>query len=124
MTKTFLVLTLAMFCAGVGNIFFSKGMKRADGLLGWRPSLLFRFFWRAMKEPFIWLGIFTSAVYFFLWLIVLSWAEVSWALPMNAVEYLLVAFLALMFLKERIDKSRWAGIFLISLGIFFMMRSW
>lgn len=73
---------------------------------------------------YIALGILTSTGYFFLWLVVLSWADVSWALPMNAVEYVMVALLAIIFLKERLSKTRWIGIGLISAGIFFMMQSW
>lgn len=116
MIRSFLLLCLAMFLAGVGNIFFGKGMRPRPGES--------KTFWSTAINPYIWLGIVASTGYFFLWLVVLSWADVSWALPMNAVEYVMVALLAMIFLKERIEKTRWIGIGLICAGIFFMMRSW
>lgn len=105
MLKATLVLWLAMACSGIGNVWFRKGMQ-------------------ASKKGYIVAGVLISVVYFFLWLIVLSWAEVSWALPMNAVEYIFVSLLAIFFLKEKVVPIRWLGIGFITAGVFFMMRSW
>ena len=113
-----------MLCAGVGNLFLSRGMKEVGSLMSWRPLEVARFFLRALINRHVALGVTISCGYFFLWLVVLSLADVSWALPMNGVEYLMVAFLAQIFLKERVTKERWVGIGLISAGILFMMRSW
>lgn len=124
MIPVFLLLCAAMLCAGVGNLFLSKGMKQVGVLASWRPAVAWRFFLRSVLNRNVELGVLISCGYFFLWLIVLSLADVSWALPMNGVEYLMVAFLAQIFLKERVTKERWIGIGLISLGIYFMIGSW
>lgn len=105
MLKSTLVLWLAMVCAGIGNVWFRKGMQSS-------------------KKGYIVAGVLISIVYFFLWLVVLSWADVSWALPMNAFEYVFVTLLAIFFLKEKVAPIRWLGIGFITVGVFFMMRSW
>lgn len=124
MIQSFVVLCLAMLFAGVGNIFFGKGMKKIGALDHYHPKSVAVFFGKAIVNGYIWLGIITSALYFFLWLVVLSWADVSWALPMNAVEYIFVAVVSVIYLREKIDLNRMIGIGLIALGIVFMMKSW
>jgi len=124
MIKATLALMLAMLCTGVGNILMGKGMKVVGPLESYRPSSLLRFFFSAITNQYVMLGVVANIGYFLLWLAVLSWADVSWALPMNGMEYIVVAFLALFFLKERVGKNRWIGISLISVGMLFMLSSW
>lgn len=46
------------------------------------------------------LGTAMQAVYFGLWLAVLSWEDLSVALPLQALSYLMVAFLAQWYLEN------------------------
>lgn len=124
MLRTLIALFSAMACAGVGNILMRKGLQTIGVGPSRNISKLFFFFVKAVGNPLVLLGIIISIGYFALWLVVLSWADVSWALPMNAVEYLFVAIAAAIFLKEKISLHRWIGIGLIFLGMFFMMESW
>ena len=82
----------------------------------YRPGPLARYGLAAVSNPHVLLGLLAGAVNFLLWLIVLSWADVSWALPMNAVEYVVTAALAIVWLKERVSPRRWAAIGLITAG--------
>ena len=100
MIRTTLVLWFAMACDGIGNIFFRRGMQSVGPLEQYRIGPLLRYFLKTIRSPHIFLGVLCSIVFFFLWLAVLSWADVSWALPMNAVEYVFVAVTAMIFLKE------------------------
>ncbi|MDO8526440.1 MAG: EamA family transporter [Deltaproteobacteria bacterium] len=124
MIRALIVLWLAMACAGIGNIFLRKGMQVVGPLENYRPLALAQYFFKSAGNLYVILGVIVSIAYFFLWLVVLSWANVSWALPMNAIEYVFVALMAVFFLKEKIDVSRWIGIGLISVGILFLVRSW
>ena len=63
------------------------------------------------------------AVFFFLWLAVLSWEDLSVALPMQALSYVIVAFLAKYYLHEEISVARWLGIILVSIGVVFITGS-
>ena len=122
--KATLALLLAMTAAGLGNLCLAKGMQAVGPLESWSAVYLWDYFVGAFSNPWVILGIFLELVYFLLWLVVLAVADVSWAVPMNAVEYIFVAMLAIFWLGERVSLSRWMGIFLISLGVFFMMKSW
>jgi drug/metabolite transporter (DMT)-like permease len=69
------------------------------------------------------LGTALQAVYFGLWLAVLSWEDLSVALPLQALSYLVVAFLAQWYLGENVSSMRWAGICLICVGVALVTRN-
>src|SRR3989338_3657718 len=106
MIKISLLLLTSVVFGSLGQIFFKKGV---GGLSGRR----LRFFSQALKKPFVWLGIIATTLYFFLWMVVLAKADVSWALPLRSIQYLLVAFMAGLFLGETVSKRRWIGIGLV-----------
>lgn len=108
MAKALLFILIAVLCGSLGHIFLSKGLHHT----------VFSF-----QNPWILTGILLEAAYFPLWMIVLSQADVSWATPMNALEYIVVAILAILFLGESVSAMRWVGIFFILFGVFFMMTS-
>ena len=47
----------------------------------------------------------------------LSWADLSYVVPVTAVGYVVVALLGRVFLDERITMARWVGIVLIVAGV-------
>lgn len=55
------------------------------------------------------------------WLIsrmfLLSWADLSYVLPVTAFGYVLTALLSRMFLGEQVTAARWAGTLLIMAGV-------
>ena len=124
MIRATLAIVAAMLCSSLANICTSRGMREIGPLSDHRPGPLFRFGLSAMTNRFVLLGFVGGAGNFLLWLVVLSWADVSWALPMNAVEYALTASLASLWLGERVAPRRWAGIALITAGVICVMGSW
>lgn len=124
MIKALLALLLAIAAAGLGNLCLAKGMQTIGPLESWSSVYLWSYFAGAVGNPWVIFGILLELAYFLLWLVVLSVADVSWALPMNAVEYLFVALLANFWLGEPVSLSRWVGIVLISAGAVFVMKSW
>lgn len=117
-------MLLAIVAAGVGNVFLSKGMQMIGSLERFDPASLWAFFTGAVLNPWVIGGILLQLANYFLWLAVLSWSDVSWALPLNALEYILVALAAAAFLGERVGLVRWAGIALIAAGVFLLYGSW
>jgi drug/metabolite transporter (DMT)-like permease len=69
------------------------------------------------------LGTAMQAVYFGLWLAVLSWEDLSVALPLQALSYIVVAFLAQWYLGEQVTPMRWAGISLVCVGVVLITKS-
>jgi uncharacterized membrane protein len=53
----------------------------------------------------------------------LSWADLSYVLPVTAIGYVLVAFAGIVFLGERVSTARWAGIVLITVGVALVGRT-
>jgi drug/metabolite transporter (DMT)-like permease len=47
----------------------------------------------------------------------LSWADVSFAIPATALSYVVGALGARFLLHERVTGARWAGVALVCLGV-------
>jgi len=143
MIKVILILLASVVFGAIGQIFFKKGVNVIlrgsrrplhPASRGWSLPLSrplgaiaerrLHFFVKALQNRFIWLGIITTTLYFFLWMAVLRMADVSWALPLRSIQYLLVAVMAILFLGEKVSKKRWIGIGLVMVGIFFIVQSW
>jgi drug/metabolite transporter (DMT)-like permease len=65
----------------------------------------------------IWLGLLFMAVGLIIWLIALSWFELSLVFPIGSVQYVLVLFASRVFLNEKITWMKLTGTFLIVVGI-------
>ncbi|MEQ1919078.1 MAG: EamA family transporter [Elusimicrobiota bacterium] len=115
---------LATICGCAGNLCLREGMIVVGALPGASPTQLFVFYLAAISNPWIWAGILLEIVYSLLWLAVLSWSEISWAVPMNALEYVLAAAAAYALLGEPISPLRLAGIALICTGVALLSGSW
>ena len=58
-----------------------------------------------------------------MWLIVLSREDLTVALPMTALNFVVVAFASQYFLGEVISPLRWAGTVAICIGVFMISKS-
>lgn len=73
-----------------------------------------------IKNPYVLAGVVCLAVFFFLYLAALSWADLSFVMPLTAMSYIFAALLARFLLKEDVSWFRWAGTAVITLGIIFI----
>jgi uncharacterized membrane protein len=124
MIKALIVVSMAMFFAALSDVYFRKGMKVVGALEAFKTIVFIRYIVKAISNGYVFLGIVFASLTFFLWLIALSWSDVSWALPMSSVQYIFVTFIAIVMLKEKVNRERWIGILLIIIGIAFLMESW
>jgi drug/metabolite transporter (DMT)-like permease len=107
----------ACVAASIGQILVRRGMLQVGELGGWSPRYLVAYFWHALTNPWVIAGTVGNALFYFLFLAVLSWAEVSVALPLTALEYVIASALGILFLKEPVPPLRWAGIALVVAGV-------
>lgn len=123
MLKTLLVMLLAVTAGTIGDILLAKGMKELGDVsaMGWRTMVSTA--GQALTNPKLVFGTAMLAIFFFLWLAVLSWEDLSVALPMQALNYVLVAFLSQYFLGETVSTLRWAGTALVCVGVMMITRS-
>ena len=112
--KTRIFTVIVVLSNVLGNSFLSRGLRGVGELISLSPlpyvkALLF--------NPWVALG----ASLLILWLLshmaLLSWADLSYVLPVTAIGYVLVALAAKIFLHEHVSPWRWAGIALIVAGV-------
>ena len=56
-------------------------------------------------------------VAFFSLLLLLSFEDVSFVVPVSALSYFVGALGGMFFLGERVNRQRWMGIFLVCIGV-------
>lgn len=95
----------------------TRGMKQVGEVTTLQPRKLLKLARRAMKNPMIWLGLLCLAVSFCMFLALLSWADLSFVVPMTAPSYALSTLGARYFLKENVTTERWLGILFICIGV-------
>ena len=112
------LLTLVVVLSNVlGNLALSLGMKAApvaDGLAGYA---------RAFFSPLVLLGVALLILWMLARMTLMSWADLSYILPITAIGYVLSAIAAKVVLAEHISLMRWAGTFLIFAGIVIVART-
>lgn len=67
--------------------------------------------------PRVWLGFIFSCLSLFIWLFVLSKADLNFAFSLDSMHYVFVAVAAAIILKEKVEAKRWIGTLLIMIGI-------
>ncbi len=123
MAKTLALVLIAAVIGGSGHVMLSKGMKTVGDLTEAPSHRLGGMVGRAVSNPWVLLGVLLQATFFFMYLTLLSRADVSLVLPMMAVDYIVVALLASVVLGEVVTAVRWTGIGFIILGVFLISRS-
>ena len=116
-------MLLAVTAGTVGDILLAKGMKEMGDISAMNLRGILNAAFQALTNPKMIVGTAMLAVFFFLWLAVLSWEDLSVALPMQALNYVLVAFLAQFYLGEQVSPLRWGGIVLVCIGVMLITRS-
>lgn len=123
MLKTVIVMLLAVTAGTIGDILLAKGMKEMGDISAMNLRGILNVAYQALTTPKLIIGTAMLAVFFFLWLAVLSWEDLSVALPMQALNYVLVVFLSQYFLGEVVSPTRWAGTILVCIGVILITKS-
>lgn len=123
MFKTLAIMLLAVTAGTIGDLLLAKGMKEMGDLSAMNLRGMASAALQAITTPKLVIGTVMLAIFFFLWLAVLSWEDLSVALPMQALNYVLVAFLAQYFLGESVTPLRWAGTLLVCVGVMMITKS-
>ena len=121
--KTLIVLFLAIVCQTLGDVCLTKGMKSIGEVNTLNPAELLQLGFQVFTNPYIWLGIAILTIFYFLYLAALSWADLSYVLPVTAFGYTLNAAMAKYFLHEHISPMRWFGTLVICFGVAIVSRT-
>jgi drug/metabolite transporter (DMT)-like permease len=123
MLKTAVVMLIAVIAGTIGDLLLASGMKQLGDISAMNLKGILTVSLQALTSPKLVAGTAMLAVFFFLWLAVLSWEDLSVALPMQALNYILVAFLSQYFLHEIVSPLRWAGTVLVAIGVIMITKS-
>ena len=115
--KTFVVIFLATLSAAVGETLISYAMKKNGQVDLKELSQWLSLIFSVVRNPYIFAGVILLGIFFFLYLAALSWADLSFVLPLTALSYVFVALLAKFLLREDVSWYRWAGTMVIIVGI-------
>lgn len=107
--KTWVCATVVVLSNVFGNFFLKRGMP---------PSLATPFeYITVLFRPWVSAGVLLLILWMLSRMALLSWADLSYVLPVTSLGYVLVALAGKVLLHERITNQRWTGILLIVAGV-------
>jgi len=107
--KTWICAVVVVFSNVFGNFFMKRGMPPQLSTPVEYITVLFR--------PWVSLGVLLMILWMLSRMALLSWADLSYVLPVTSVGYVLVALAGRIWLHEQITARRWTGIVLIMAGV-------
>jgi uncharacterized membrane protein len=123
MVKTFVLVLIACVLGGAGHVFLAKGMKTIGDMTEASSERIGGMVGRTVTNPWVIFGVFLQALFFAMYLVLISRADVSMILPLTAIDYIVVVLLAQMLLGETVTTMRWVGVALIVVGTTLVSRT-
>ncbi len=112
-----LLVAIVALTASAGDALQTLGMKVHGEIHDFRPRALGRAAARLLRSWHLGLSLLLLAISFGAFLILLSVADLSFAVPATAVEYVSTTLLARYLLGEKVNWRRWAGAGLVACGV-------
>ncbi len=112
-----ILFALIVIAGTVGELCVSRAMKVVGEARSFRPGDVVNFILKALRVPWMWIGVAMMAVAFFALLAALSIFNVSFVVPVTALSYVAGAFGGAAFLGERVSSRRWLGVLLVAIGV-------
>ena len=117
--KTRIFTALVVLSNVLGNFSLTWGMRQVGKVVSISPLP----YVAALFNPWVALGVSLLIVWMLSQMTLLSWADLSYVLPVTSVGYVLVALIGKFFLHEEITTGRWIGVGLIMLGVTLVSRT-
>jgi drug/metabolite transporter (DMT)-like permease len=115
--KTWICTVIVVFSNAFGDFFMKRGLPESTRLSSPLDYI------GALFQPWVALGVVLLVVWQMSRMALLSWADLSYVLPVTSVGYVVVALIGKLLLNESITGRRWAGIVLIMAGVALVSRS-
>lgn len=107
--KTRVFAIIVILSNALGNFFLDRGMR---GRVTSTPIE----YVEAILTPWVMAGITLLILWLLSRMALLSWADLSYVLPVTSLGYVASALIGRFFLNEHITSQRWAGVLLIVAG--------
>jgi len=109
--KTWVCVVVVVFSNAFGDFFMKRGLPDSVRLVSPLDYIGMLF------HPWVALGVALLILWQLSRLALLSWADLSYVLPVTSVGYVVVALIGRFLLDEAIHPRRWAGILLVMAGV-------
>ncbi len=100
-----------------GNFFLTLGMRRVGNIVAPLEYI------QALFHPLVAFGVCLLVLWMLSHMALLSWADLSFVLPVTSFGYVLAAVAGRVLLNEQISVARWLGIALIMTGVAIVGRT-
>jgi len=123
MVKIILLVILSEVITVIGQILFKKSTNSL-GVYSLRDKgARIRFLSEISRQPSLWLGLLAIILGLMVWLVAIANGDLSLVFPIGSLQYILILFLAHIFLGEKIDRTKLIGTLLVMVGIVFISIS-
>ena len=117
--KSLIFAAIAIFSNVAGNVLLGAGMHQVGPTVSISPLA----YLHVMNNPLVDLGVAVLTAWFLANLMLLSWADLSFVLPVTSAGYALAALVGWAALGETVSPRRWVAIALITLGAAVVSRT-
>lgn len=117
--KTRLFTILVILTNVLGDSSLRVGMRQVGPIVSASPTA----YLLAFLNPWVAIGVSLLILWMLSHMALLSWADLSYVLPVTSIGYALVALAGRVFLHEEVSPTRWAGILLIVGGVILVGRT-
>jgi drug/metabolite transporter (DMT)-like permease len=112
-----LLIGIMVGATTAGEVLQAMGMRRHGEIHDFRPGAIGRALALMARNRFVIGSMACMAVSFFAFMKLLASTDLSFAVPVSAVTYVLETVLAKYFLKEHVNWLRWTGASLVVCGV-------
>jgi len=114
---TAILISIMVIADAAADLFLTKGMRQIGAVSGFTLRELLIVAGRALSNHHVLMSMAFMATRLVGFLIVLSWADLSFVFPATAMVYVVGTLAAKFVLGETISAHRWAGTILVCLGV-------
>jgi drug/metabolite transporter (DMT)-like permease len=117
-----LLVALIAAATTVSDVLQAAAMKRHGEIRDFRPGAIGRLLAMLARNKLIVASVAAMTISFFAFLVLLSVADLSFAVPATAASYVFETVLAKYLLKEPVTLGRWLGASLVACGVALLSR--
>ncbi len=115
----YLLAAAAVLSNTAGNCMLRAGLKSVGAIVSVSPLD----YLKAFLNGWVVLGVVVLFGWLLLQLSLLSWADLTYVLPVTSVSYVLIAIAGVLLMDEHVSAAHWAGVLLILAGVIIVGRT-
>jgi transporter family protein len=117
------LIAVIVIASTFGELCVARAVRTSNSESSLRLNDVLHTLLSALVESWMWVGIVSMSITFFALLLALSRYGVSYIVPTTALSYPLAGLGGRWFLDERVSRSRWISIGLITVGVLIVLLS-